>query len=93
MELGFHLEMACSACGQSHSERAPETAMPRVPGGEVSADFCLALALCPACNRVLHPGVDRKRLRAELVSMGWTLADPVATRCPPASVCPPLDWI
>ncbi len=96
MRLGlcFVLALKCSACGQSHNDRVPENAMPRrLPDGEVSADFCMALGICPACNRILCEPIDRRAMRKTLIGLGWKFADPIATICPPGSAAVPFDWL
>lgn len=94
LELRMSLVHICSACGQGESERIPENSMPRkLPSGEVSADFCLALGICPACNAIMGDGWSRKEVRANLVRMGFEFAAPGVTMCPPASASLPFDWI
>ncbi len=94
LSLRMTLTQVCSACEQGDGDRIPDHSMPRdLSSGQISADFCLALEICPACNRVLSHGWDRKRVRANLMDLGFAFAAHDVTMCPPASVSLPFDWI
>ena len=93
MSMRMALALECSVCGQSDGECIPDNSMPRnQPGGEISADFCIALGICPSCNRVLSEPGRRLEMRRNLIALGWNI-DPVVTTCPPASAALPFDWM